>query len=412
MDDRVETDFEKALLVRVDRLEARARARDSEADAKTDADASGDQDDGDDDDDGDGEQQPKKPLLRRPVFWIVIVLVIVGIAAGVAYWWTRVRPFASTDDAFIGADIVNIVPQVTGKIVTVPVGANTRVAAGDLLARIDSAEYRAQLDTAKAAVSRARAGVLQAEAGITEAKAMVAEAEAQSAALDSNAQNAADTLRRDQEIFDAGNNAIPEKTVVDARAAAQAAKAQAQAGQRAVETARTGVTSAEAEATAAKAQVASAQADLESARITFGYGDLVAPIAGQVVQKTINTGSYVQPGMAIMAIVPDDLYVTANYKETQLGSVRPGQSVDIHVDAFPNVTFTGRVISIQHGAGQAFQLLPPQNATGNYVKVVQRVPVRISIENADRDRYPLGPGMSVVPSIRIDSVPDDRPKDN
>ncbi len=139
--------------------------------------------------------------------------------------------------------------------------------------------------------------------------------------------------------------------------------------------------------------------------MTLGNNRLTAPVSGQVVNRAVNLGSYVSPGAQLMAIVPDRMWVTANFKETQLELMRIGQTVDIKVDAYPGVEFKGRVDSIQRGAGQAFALLPPQNATGNFVKVVQRVPVRITFirdrNTPDPQRYPIGPGMSVVPTVKV-----------
>ncbi len=350
---------------------------------------------------GSGSKEPRKPLLRRPVFWVVLVLVLLGICAAGLYWWFRVRPFATTDDAFIGADIVYVAPQVAGTVAEAPVEANAHVEAGRLLVRIDPNTVQAKLDARQAALDQAQAQAAAAEVGVQRAEDQIAEAESKLRALEAEARNAQDTLRRDQDLFDRDARAIPEKTVVNARNAASAAEAQAEAAARAVNTAKTAKKAAEAEVTSAQAAVEAARAAVASARIDLGHTEVVAPVAGQIVQKTVNTGSYVTVGTAMMALVPDDLYVTANFKETQLAEIRIGQPVDIEVDAFPDASFHGKVVSIQNGAGQAFQLLPPQNATGNYVKVVQRVPVRISIDGADLAKYPLGPGMSVVPSIRI-----------
>ena len=146
------------------------------------------------------------------------------------------------------------------------------------------------------------------------------------------------------------------------------------------------------------------RAQIAQARVTLGNLELRAPVAGQVVNRSVNVGSYVSPGTPLMAIVPETMWVTANFKETQLALMRPGQPVSIKVDAYPDVEFRGHVDSIQRGAGQAFSILPPQNATGNYVKVVQRVPVRIAFDlknGPDPRKYPIGPGMSVVPTVKV-----------
>ncbi|WP_174298893.1 efflux RND transporter periplasmic adaptor subunit, partial [Sphingomonas bacterium] len=154
----------------------------------------------------------------------------------------------------------------------------------------------------------------------------------------------------------------------------------------------------------ARAGIAAQRAQVAQANVTLGNLRLVAPVPGQVVNRQVNLGSYVGPGTQLMAIVPDTMWVTANFKETQLAHMRIGQGVSIRVDAFPDMTFLGHVDSVQRGAGQAFALLPAQNATGNYVKVVQRVPVRITfdIRNGPNPRnYSIGPGMSVVPIVKV-----------
>ncbi|CAN5229163.1 hypothetical protein BH10PSE15_BH10PSE15_13070 [soil metagenome] len=152
--------------------------------------------------------------------------------------------------------------------------------------------------------------------------------------------------------------------------------------------------------------IAAKQAQVKQANVTLGYLRLTAPVAGQVVNRQVNLGSYVGPGTQLMAIVPDHVWITANFKETQLRDMKIGQPVEIRVDAYPDIKFHGHVDSVQRGAGQAFALLPPQNATGNYVKVVQRVPVRIEFDRGDKDapdprKYPIGPGMSVVPTVKV-----------
>ena len=328
-------------------------------------------------------------------------MVILGIIAAALYWWFEKRPYETTDDAFIGADIVQISPQISGQIVAAPVENNSHVEKGDLLARIDQASAKASVAAARAQLEKAKAGLSEARVGVTQARNQEAEAEAKLSALEVTAQNDQETLTRDLKLEKASSRPITQKQIDNDRAAARAAEAQAEAGRRAVATAKTAIDVAEAKVASAKASVDAARSQVQTAGIDLDHTTITAPLAGQIVQKNINIGSFATEGQPMMALVPDDLYVTANFKETQLSDIRIGQPVDLHVDAFPDVDFHGKVVSIQHGAGQAFQLLPPQNATGNYVKVVQRVPVRISIDAADLQKYPLGPGMSVVPSIKV-----------
>ncbi|WP_181408233.1 HlyD family secretion protein [Pararhizobium mangrovi] len=343
--------------------------------------------------------KPRKSIFKRPIFWIFILLLLLGIAAAVYYYITQIRPYATTDDAFIGADVVQIAPQVSGAVTEVAVENNSHVKKGDLLVRIDQSSAQANVATAEAGLAEAKAQAEEARVSIEQARNQVSESEASLDALQATAQNDRDTLNRDQRLSKAASGAITQKQVDDAKAAARAATAQAEAGSRSVATAKTAVKVAQAKAQSAEAAVETAKSKVETANITLNHTTIEAPMDGQIVQKNVNTGSFATQGQPMMALVPDQLYVTANYKETQLSDIEIGRPVDLHIDAYPDKTFHGKVVSIQHGAGQAFQLLPPQNATGNFVKVVQRVPVRISIDKDELQQFPIGPGMSVVPSV-------------
>ena len=353
------------------------------------------------DDGGASEKKAGKPLLKRPLFWIAILVVIAALVAGGFYYWFDLRLYETTDDAFIGADIVQISPQLSGSITAAPIDTNAHVKKGDVIARIDQAAANADLQNEQAQLEEAKAQLEEAKVGVDQTKNQEAEAAAQLDALEVQARNAKDTLTRDEALAKSDASPITDKQLDDARAAARTAQAKAEGGRAMVETAKTAVRVAQAKVGSAEASVKAAESQIAATNIKLGYTVIKAPVDGQLVQKNVNLGSYVTPGNPIMAIVPDALYVTANFKETQLADIRIGQSVDIAIDAFPDIDFRGKVVSIQHGAGQAFQLLPAQNATGNFVKVVQRVPVRISIESPSPLDYPLGPGMSVVPSIKV-----------
>ena len=205
-------------------------------------------------------------------------------------------------------------------------------------------------------------------------------------------------------------SAVAGQQLDQARATARNTAAQAAAAREAVDNALAQVTVARRAAGASAATIEARRATVRQAQTTINDLRLVAPVAGQVTNRQVNVGSYVAPGTQVMAIVPDRMWVTANFKETQLTLMRIGQPVEIHVDAFPDVTFRGHVDSFQRAAGQAFAVLPPQNATGNFVKVVQRVPVRIEFDRGrdedghdlpDPRAYPIGPGMSVVPTVKV-----------
>jgi membrane fusion protein (multidrug efflux system) len=211
-------------------------------------------------------------------------------------------------------------------------------------------------------------------------------------------------LARYEALLRLDPNAVAGQQLDQARATARQTAADAAAAREQIDTAAAQITVARRQVGAAKSVIDARRAQVEQANVTIGDLRLVAPVAGQVVNRSVNVGSYVGPGTQLMAIVPDKMWVTANFKETQLTLMKIGQPVDIQVDAYPGVEFKGHIDSIQRGAGQAFALLPPQNATGNYVKVVQRVPVRIVFDaknGPDPKRYPIGPGMSVVPTVKV-----------
>lgn len=352
--------------------------------------------------DADDTEQGGNGRRRRITIIVVVIVLLVGAVAGGAYYFYQ-RQYVSTDDAFIDGRIVRIAAQQTGRLTEVAVEGNTQVEKGDLLARIDDATAAASLASARAQVAEAEAAIGEAQAGIKQARAGVAGAGGRLEAARIGAANARRKADRYSEIAErSGQRAVSTQSLDDLLAAAEKAEAEADAAGKDVATAEARVGAARATLKSAKARREAAKAGVEQAKVAVDKLTITAPIDGQAVQVNVNTGSYVTPGKQVMALVPDALFVTANFKETQLARIRPGQSVDIEVDAFPDVDFEGTVQSIQKGAGQAFQLLPPQNATGNFVKVVQRVPVRISIDSPSLADYPIGPGMSVVPRIRLE----------
>jgi len=284
---------------------------------------------------------PRAFYERRGVRLAALAGGIVLLLAGGVYWW-RSGARVSTDDAFIEGRIVRVSAQVAGRVATLAVTDNQRVKAGDLLVQLDDREYRAQ---AEQAVAEARAAQVAAE-------------------------NAAVDARRAEQLF--ARQLIARQALDTAQAAARMRAADAEAAsKRAVE-----------------------------AGLKLSYCRITAPEAGRVTRRSVEQGAYVQVGQMLMSVVPNELWVIANFKETQLTKIRPGQPVEVKVDAYPGMTLRGHVDSVQAGTGSRFSLLPPENATGNYVKVVQRVPVKIVLdETPEPDR--LGPGMSVVPTVRV-----------
>ncbi|MEO9132416.1 MAG: HlyD family secretion protein [Sphingomonas sp.] len=347
----------------------------------------------------------KKPsLFRKPLFWIILVTIVAVAVIGSVLFWLDARQYESTDDAFIDAHIVRIAPTVAGTLKEVAEVDNRHVEAGQLLAVISAAGPEAQVSEADANVKQAQAQIEQSRAQVVAAQASRDQAAAQALAPLATAAKAAQDLARYQALLKMDPAAVAGQQLDAARAQARSTAADAAAARRQVDSANAQVAVARRQVGAAQAVIEARQAQVRQTKITLGDNRLVAPVSGQVVNRQVNLGSYVGPGTQLMAIVPDRVWVTANFKETQLRNMRIGQAVTIKVDAYPDVEFKGHVDSVQRGAGQAFALLPPQNATGNYVKVVQRVPVRIEFDAKDGPdplKYPLGPGMSVVPTVKV-----------
>jgi membrane fusion protein, multidrug efflux system len=349
-----------------------------------------------------GEPERNSRRSKRALLILATLAILAG-AAWFAYWYIVARFRVTTDDAYLDAQIVEIAPQESGNLIDLPVESNTHVSQGDLLARIDPAANDAALAQAEASLEKARTGVLAAQAQLEQAHAAVDRQRSASRAARVTADNARKVATRYRTIVsDSPNSPISEQEVETAEADAASADAQAAEAESAVAGAQVGIRAAQASLDSARADQAVAEANLEAARVSRSHMTIKAPIDGEIVQRNVGLGSFVSPGTQMMALVPDHIYITANYKETQLQGIRPGLAVDIEVDAYPDRRFRGEVVSIQRGAGQAFQLLPPRNARGNFVKVVQRVPVRISIEPEEPGDYVLGPGMSVVPTIHLD----------
>ena len=349
---------------------------------------------------------PKKPsIFTKPLFWIILVLVVGAVVIGSVFYYLDARQYESTDDAFVDAHIVRISPTVAGTLKQVADIDNRHVEAGHLLAVIEPSGPQARLAEANANVTQAQAQVEQARAQVAAAQATRDQTAAAARAPYAAATKAAQDLARYTALLRIDPAAVAAQQVDAARANARSTASDAAAARRQVDSAAANVEVARRQVTAAQAVITARKAAVQQANVTLGDNRLTAPVAGQVVNRQVNVGSYVGPGTQLMAIVPDHIWVTANFKETQLRLMKIGQPVKIKVDAYPDLEFTGHVDSVQRGAGQAFALLPPQNATGNYVKVVQRVPVRIEFDvkqgGPDPRKYPLGPGMSVVPTVKV-----------
>jgi membrane fusion protein, multidrug efflux system len=311
-------------------------------------------------------------------------------------YWTVGRFLVSTDDAYVKADNTTIAPKVSGYLTEVLVGDNEHVKAGQVLARIDPRDFEVALDQAKADVAAAKATVASKEAQLEVQEAVIAAAKA-TIDVDTAAKTfASQENKRYTDLAATGFGSVQNAQNAQSRdAGADAAIARDTAN---LISARKQVDLLKAEIAQAEAASARAVALQRQAELNLGYTTITAPIDAVVGNRTLRTGQYVQAGTQLMSLVPSSgAYIIANFKETQLTDVREGQKVDIEVDMFPGQTVHGHVDSLAPASGQEFALLPPDNATGNFTKVVQRIPVKIALEGGAP--IELRPGMSVIPTI-------------
>ncbi|UMY20141.1 HlyD family secretion protein [Methylobacterium organophilum] len=347
-----------------------------------------------------GEDEKRPGLLRRHPFWFAIgaiALVALGVA-GFFYWSLYVHPYETTDDAFVDSRQFALAPKVGGYVVDVPVTDNQHVEAGTVLFQIDQRDYQIALDQAQAQVQAAEASISNIDAQIEAQKAQVVVAEAQVEQAKAALKFAEEDADRYRTLAQKGAGTIQQSQSSTSNLQQQQANlTRAQAG---VVAAEKQIGSLQAQRASAEAQLGQAKAQRDQARLNLGYTTVTAAQAGRVVRLTGARGEYAQAGQSLSMFVPDDIWVTANYKETQITDMRPGQSVDVEIDAYPDRKIHGRVDSVQPGSGTAFSLLPAQNATGNYVKVTQRIPVKIVVDDWPKD-VSIGPGMSIVPTVRV-----------
>jgi membrane fusion protein (multidrug efflux system) len=403
------------------------------------------------------------PRRRSRLFrWLVAAVVVAILSVGGYYIWRYLNTYETTDDAQIDGHVDAISGRITGNVIEVQAEDNQFVKAGDVLVKLDPRDYEvalakaeadlqdteaalessrigvpiisvntaSQLKTASSSRADAAASVAGAQRQLAAARARLDTAQAQVREAEANYKRTSDDVMRYQLLVD--KNEIPRQlydTTVSSKSAAQAAldarwaavqeaeqnivvaeSAVEQAKQRitqadaSIESAMTApkqVAVSEARVKSALAQVGRQKALVEQARLNLSYCTIVAPVGGIVGKKTVELGQNVTPGQQLMAVVPlDDIWVTANFKETQLSHIKPGQRVDVGVDAYGKV-YKGKIVAVGGASGSRFSVLPPENATGNYVKVVQRIPVRINFEPGQNDDRKLRPGMSVIPKVYI-----------
>jgi membrane fusion protein, multidrug efflux system len=345
--------------------------------------------------------EPKRGVrkaLKKALLVGVGLAAIAGAADFSWRYWTVGQFEVATDDAYVKADNTTISPKVSGYISEVLVGDNQSVRAGQVLARIDDRDFSVAQQQADADVAAAHAAIATKEAALEAQQSIIEAARASLAVDEASATFAEQDDKRYSSLAATGFGSVQNAQQAASRiASARAAVARDTA---AVASATKQIDVLKAELEQARASLARSEAARRQADLNLSYTTIVSPVDGVVGNRTLRVGQYVQAGTQLMAIVPtDSAYIVANYKETQLTDVRPGQAAEISVDTFPGRVFHGHVDSIAPASGQEFALLPPDNATGNFTKVVQRIPVKITLDPASPLSGDLRPGMSVYPTI-------------
>jgi membrane fusion protein, multidrug efflux system len=322
--------------------------------------------------------------------------VIVALVAG-ARWYANSLGYETTDDAFIDSRPVSISSQLNGAVVDVPVTDNQLVGSGEMLARIDDRDYVTSLNQAKAQVDQANASIVNYKAQIDEQQAHISQASTQVDLAQAALTFAQQQYTRYQILAQRQSGSVEQAQQDFSNL--QQAKATLLSDQAALEAAKKQSAVLDAQVQSAVAQLEQARASQQQAETNLSRTTITAPVAGRVAKLTAAKGAYAQVGQALMMFVPSAMWITGNFKETQLTDMRPGQRVEVNIDAYPGRAFAAHVDSIQAGSGTVFSLLPAENATGNFVKVVQRVPVKV-VFDMPPNVY-IGPGMSVELTVKV-----------
>jgi membrane fusion protein (multidrug efflux system) len=353
-------------------------------------------------------ETPTAPLIddetpeaksRKPFIFIILALVLL---AGAYFGWQRyqfAQAHEETEDAQVEGDVYPILPRVAGPVLEVKVQDNQPVKKGDVLVTLDPADYQQRVNAAEAALAAAQANVTAARAQVATAQANVGSAQSTIGVSEANRSRLEKDLKRSEYLRK--EDIIPQSELDAVQANLKATNAQRSTATNQVSVARQQVAAAQQQVAVAQAVVKQRQADLDNARLQLSYTTLVAPAAGVVSKKTVQPGQVVGAGQQLMGLVASDqTWVIANFKETQLEDMRVNQPVTVEVDAYPNEEFQGHIESLSAATGARFALLPPDNASGNFVKVTQRVPVKIALDKVD-PQHPLRAGMSVTATVKV-----------
>ncbi|VXC63297.1 HlyD family secretion protein [Massilia sp. 9I] len=345
---------------------------------------------------------PGKTPPNKRVLGVVGLIALVALGAGGRMWY-RSSHFVETENAYVTGRVHPVSSRVAGVVTRVLVDDNQLVKAGDLIAELDPADHRVRVEQIEAQIASVEQQIGQADAQVAQVKAQAAAAGAQIKQAEAQLVRARQDAERYGQLYNDTMKAVS-KAEVDASSAARAAATADVAARRdSASAAQAQVSAASAGRDVLKAQIKVLQAQLKDARQQLAYNQVVAPVAGRIGKRSIEVGARVQPGQQLLAVVEDEVWVTANFKETQLAGLEPGQQVSLEVDALPGKHLEGRVHSFSPASGAQFALLPADNATGNFTKIVQRVPVKIVLDPADVKKYAgrLVPGMSVVAEVEL-----------
>ena len=392
--------------------------KEGEGDDKKEGEGKDKKEGGDDKDkkEGEGKDDKKKSKISPLAILIIVVVLILLVVAGLL-WWQHAKTHVSTDDAYTTGRVHQMSPRVQGQVIELWVDDNQRVKEGDLLIKLDPRDYEVSLERADAALQQAQAQVLQAQAAIVQAKANVqqadagvAQARAQETQAGAQYEVAGINYGRASSLYGKDLRAVSKADVDTNKSQLDSSKASFNASTASVQSAEANAAASRAladsraaELTGAQAQGAPAQAGVDDAKLQLSYCWGLAPCDGRVARRTVEVGQRLSAGQAILAITENNVWVLANLKETQLENVRVGMRCTLPVDAFPNHTFMGYVDSVQNGSGATYSLLPPDNATGNFTKIVQRVPVKLTFDADSLRGYEdlVVPGLSVEPVIDL-----------
>ena len=340
---------------------------------------------------------PRRRLLRLGLVVAVLAILSGGAWAG-RHWWAVGRYIETTDDAYIGGNVTAIAPHVSGFVAQVLAADNEHVHKGQVLVRLDPRDFQTALDRAAAVVAARTTEVEGLRARYTLQQSIIRQYEADRAAKEARASFTAQDAERYRDL--ARTNAVSRQEAQRSSTLDQEARAAVSSSGAALESARQQLKVLEAQIAAARAAEAQARSDLQTAQLDVGYTEIRSPIDGYVSNRAAQVGAYVKQGAYMVSVIPAaGLWVDANFKEDQLARIRPGQMATLRTEVLPHQPFHGRVLSLAHGTGAVFSVIPPENATGNFTRIVQRVPVRIELDPRDAGVEMLRPGLSVTASV-------------